>query len=183
MRRLWLGLLLCCCSGSSDNEVNGAVLGNSLTARDAVYFVHNGRRLVVISDQDDTCRKLTRHTITSEIRLLELYLLDASTTDPETLVEGTYVVDDDGSNALESRAYFSVARGCQGSVLWFGAGSGQVILLHSGADLPGERTQVAFRLIFGGDLLAGHADAVYCSLPSSGAIGCINEGSFAQPPP
>ena len=183
MRRLWLGLLLCACSGSSDNEVDGSVAGFSLSARDAVFFQHNGRQLVVISDQDDICRKLDRQTI-GEIHLLEVYLWDASTTNGATLAEGTYVVAGNGSNSLESQAYFGVASSCASfSIAWFRAGSGQVILLHSGANEPGERTQVAFRLNFGNELLAGHADAIYCGLPSTGAIGCIQEGSFAQPPP
>jgi hypothetical protein len=184
MRRLWLGLLLCACSGSSDNEVDGSVQGYSLSARDALYLVHNGRRLVVISDQDDTCRKLGRQTLTGDVRLLEIYLWDASTNDPGTLAEGTYVVADDGSDSLESQVFFGVNRGCAPeNIRWFAAGRGQVILLHSGDNLPGERTQIAFRLNFGDELLAGHADAVYCGLPSTGAIGCIAEGSFAQPPP
>jgi len=183
MRRLWLGLLLCACSGSSDNEVDGTVMGFSLSARDAVFFQHNGRQLVVISNQDDICRKLDRQTI-GAIHVLELYLWDTRTTDGGTLAEGTYVVGGGGSNLLESDAYFGVAASCAPfSISWFHAGNGQVILLHSGANQPGERTQVAFRINFGNELLAGHADAVYCGLPSTGSIGCIQEGSFAQPSP
>ena len=184
MRGIWLGLLLCACSGSSDNEVDGSVAGFSLSARDAIFFQHNGRQLVVISNQDDICRKLDRQTL-GEVHLLELHLWDASTTDGGTLAEGTYVVSGDASNpSLQSQVYFGVASSCAPfSIAWFRAASGQVILLHSGANQPGERTQVAFRLNFGNELLAGHADAVYCRLPSTGSIGCIQEGSFAQPSP
>jgi hypothetical protein len=179
MRRLWLGLLLCACSGSSDNEVDGSVLGNSLSARDALYFLHAGRQLVVISDQDDTCRKLTRQTVSGEIHLLEIYLWDASSAEPTTLVEGTYVAGD-STASLESEVYFSAGRACSADTTRYRASSGQVILIHSGANEPGERTQVAFRLNFGNNLLAGHADAVYCPLPPTGPIGCINE---PQPSP
>jgi len=105
MRRLWLGLLLCACSGSSDNQVDGTVQGFSLSARDALYFVHNGRQLFVVSDQDDTCRKLTRQTVPGEIHLLEMYLWNATSTDPTSLVEGTYEVADDGTTSLESQAF------------------------------------------------------------------------------
>jgi hypothetical protein len=173
MRRLWLGLLLCACSGSSDNEVDGSVLGNSLSARDALYFLHAGRQLVVISDQDDTCRKLTRQTVSGEIHLLQLYLWDASS------AEGTYLAGD-SSATLESEVYFSVGRGCTSATTRFRASSGEVILIHSGANEPGERTQVAFRINFGSNLLAGHADAAYCALPPTDAIECINE---PQPSP
>ncbi|HZW88367.1 MAG TPA: hypothetical protein VFF12_04755 [Myxococcaceae bacterium] len=174
MRRLWLGLLLCACSGSSDNEVDGSVLGNSLSARDALFFQHAGRQLVVISDQDDTCRKLTRGTVSGELHLLELYLWDATAPGPTMLTEGTYVAGD-SSASLESEVYLSVGRSCTAGTTRFRASSGQVILIHSGANEPGERTQVAFRLNFGNDLLAGHADAVYCPLPATGPIGCIDE--------
>ena len=72
MRRVWLGLLLCACSGSSDNEVDGTVPGFSFDARDSLYFVHNGRQLLVVSDQDNTCRKLVTGSIGGEVHLLEL---------------------------------------------------------------------------------------------------------------
>jgi hypothetical protein len=184
MRRLWLGLLLCACSGSSDNEVDGSVLGFSLTARDALYFVHNNRQLVVISDQDNTCRKLTRQTVSGEIHLLELYLWNLSSTDPTSLVEGTYEVADDNTSSLESQGYFGAASGCDTlSTRWFRAGSGRVILLNAGLPAPGERSQVAFRLGFGDEVLSGHADAAYCDLPATGPIGCINEGTTDPPTP
>lgn len=180
MRRWWLGLLLCACSGSSDNEVEGSVLGVSLTARDAIFFVHNGRQLVVVSNQDDSCRKLTNQTITGDVRLLEMYLWNASSSDPSTLLEGTYEVD--GSTSLESQAYFGIGNGCNaGTTRWFGASAGRVILVHAGLAEPGERNQVAFRLNFGDDVLTGHADASYCNLPETGSIGCINEGLPGPP--
>jgi hypothetical protein len=174
MRRLWLGLLLCACSGSSDNEVDGSVLGNSLSARDALFFQHAGRQLVVISDQDDTCRKLSRQTVSGEIHLLQLYLWDATSAVPTTLAEGTYIAGD-STASLESEVYFSIGKGCTSGTTRYRASTGQVILIHSGANEPGERTQVAFRVNFGNSLLAGHADAVYCDLPPTGTIGCINE--------
>src|SRR5215475_6852289 len=181
MRGIWLGLLLCACSGSSDNEVDGTVLGFSLSARDAVFFVHNGRQLVVISDQDNTCRKLTSQTISGQIHLLELYLWNASSVDPTSLVEGTYEVADDGTASLESQAYFGVGSSCSSATRWFRAGAGRVILIHAGLAEPGERAQVAFRLAFGDEVLAGHADASYCALPETGAIPCINEGGVGPP--
>ena len=182
MRRLWLGLLLCCCSGSSDNEVDGTVQGFSLSARDALYFAHGGRQLVVLSDQDDTCRKLSRQTVSGEIHLLEMYLWNASSTDPTALVEGTYEVADDGTSSLESQAHFGVGTECSLSTTrWFPAGTGRVILIHAGLLEPGERSQIAFRLQFGGDVLTGHADATYCPLPAPGTSGCIRE--FVQPTP
>lgn len=177
MRRLCLVLLLCGCSGSSDNQVDGSVLGNSLNARDAVYFVHGGRQLLVISDQDDTCRKLTRGSFTGEVGLLEMYLWDLNAPDPTSLIEGTYQVADDGSTALESQVYFGTGTGCGPGKPWYRASSGRVILIHAGLTEPGERAQVAFRINFGDDVLAGHADAVYCALPTTGALPCINEGT------
>ena len=182
MRRLWLGLLLCACSGSSDNQVDGTVQGFALSARDALYFVHNGRQLFVVSDQDDTCRKLTRQTVAGEIHLLEMYLWNATSTDPTSLVEGTYEVADDGTTSLESQAFFGVGTECSlTTTRWFPAASGRVILLNAGLTAPGERSQIAFRLGFGADLLTGHADATYCPLPTSGPIGCIRE--FVEPGP
>jgi len=178
MRRLYLVLLLCGCSGSSDNQVDGSVLGYSLNARDAVYFVHGGRQLVVVSDQDDTCRKLTRQTFTGEINLLEMY---TSAPDPTSLIEGTYEVADNGSTSLESQAYFGTGTGCGPSLRWFRATTGRVILIHAGLPEPGERAQVAFRINFGDDVLAGHADAAYCALPTTGTIPCVNEGTPGPP--
>lgn len=177
MRRLCLVLLLCSCSGSSDNQVDGSVLGNSLNARDAVYFVHGGRQLFVISDQDDTCRNLTRQTFSGEISLLEVYLWNASSSDPTSLIEGTYEVADDGSTALESQVYFGTGTGCGPDKPWYGASAGRVILIHAGLTEPGQRAQVAFRINFGDDVLAGHADAAYCALPETGGIPCIHEGT------
>ena len=180
MRQLWLGLLLCACSGSSDNEVEGSVLGNSLTARDAIFFVHNGRQLVVVSNQDATCRQLKSQTITGDVRLLEMYLWNAGSPEPANLVEGTYEVD--GTVSLESEAYFGAGRGCNaGTTRWFRAGTGRVILIHAGFPEPGERAGVAFRLNFGDEVLTGHADASYCDLPETGLIGCINEGPPGEP--
>lgn len=175
MRRLWLVLLLCACSGSSDNEVDGSVLGYSLNARDALFLVHNGRQMVVISDQDNTCRKLVTQTLSGEIRLLEMYLWNAASTDPTALVEGTYEMADVAAS-LESQAFFGVGPGCDPSARWFGASGGRVILLHAGLTEPGERTQVAFRIGFGDEVLAGHADAAYCEVPQTGTIPCVNEG-------
>ena len=182
MRRLWLGLLLCACSGSSDNSVDGAVQGFSLSARDALYFVHGEKQLFVVSDQDDTCRKLTRQTVPGEIHLLEMYLWNATSPDPTALVEGTYEVADDGTTSLESQVHFGVGTECRlTTTRWFPASSGRVILTHAGLAHSGERSQIAFRLEFVGDLLTGHADATYCPLPATGAIGCIRE--FVEPVP
>jgi hypothetical protein len=175
MRRLWLVLLLCACSGSSDNEVDGSVLGYSLNARDALYLVHNGRQLVVISDQDNTCRKLVSQTLSGQAHLLELYLWNAGSTDPTSLVEGTYEVADNGTASLESEVFFGVGPGCDASARWFGASGGLVILLNAGLTEPGERSQVAFRINFGNELLAGHADALYCEVPQTGTIPCVHE--------
>ena len=181
MRRLYLVLLLCGCSGSSDNQVDGSVLGYSLNARDAVYFVHGGRQLVVVSDQDDTCRKLTRQTFTGEINLLEMYLWNTSAPDPTSLIEGTYEVADNGSASLESQVYFGTSSGCGLNTTWFRASAGRVILINAGLPDPGERAQVAFRINFGDEVLAGHADAAYCALPTTGTIPCINEGTVGPP--
>ena len=182
MRRLWLGLLLCACSGSSDNSVDGTVQGASLSARDALYFVHGGKQLFVVSDQDDTCRKLTRQAVPGEIHLLEMYLWNATSPDPTALFEGTYAVADDGTTALESQAHFGVGTECSlTTTRWFPSTSGRVILIGAGLAQPGERSQIAFRLDFAGDLLTGHADATYCPLPATGAIGCIRE--FVEPMP
>ena len=180
MRRLYLVLLLCGCSGSSDNQVDGSVLGNSLDARDAVYFVHGGRQLVVISDEDNTCRNLTRQTITGKINLLEMSLWNASSADPTSLIEGTYEVAD-GSASLESLVYFGTSSGCGLNTTWFRASAGRVILINAGLPDPGERAQVAFRINFGDEVLAGHADAAYCALPTTGTIPCINEGTVGPP--
>ena len=181
MRRLYLVLLLCACSGSSDNQVDGSVLGNSLDARDAVYFVHGGRQLVVISDQDNTCRNLTHQTITGKINLLEMSLWNASSADPTSLIEGTYEVADNGSASLESQVYFGTSSGCGLNTTWFRASAGRVILINAGLPDPGERAQVAFRINFGDEVLAGHADAAYCALPTTGTIPCINEGTVGPP--
>jgi hypothetical protein len=174
MRRLWLGLLLCACSGSSDNEVDGTVLGFSLNARDALYLVHNGRQVFVVSDQDNTCRKLASQSLGGQVRLLELYLWNPTSTDPATLVEGTYDVAND-SASLDAHAFFGVGSGCGNGVRWFGASSGRVILIQAGIPEPGDRSQVAFLLEFGNEQLAGHADAAYCELPQTGTIPCIFE--------
>jgi len=176
MRWLWLGLLLCACSGSSDNEVDGSVMGFSLDARDAVFLVHNGRQVVVISSQDNTCRKLATGTMGGEIRLLEMYLWNAASNPQTALVEGTYEVADNGSTALESQAYLGVGPGCSNFGRWFAASAGRVILLHAGATEPGERSQVAFRLAYGDEVLAGHADAAYCEVPQTGEVLCVNDG-------
>ena len=181
MRRLYLVLLLCACSGSSDNQVDGSVLGNSLDARDAVYFVHGGRQLVVISDQDNTCRNLTHQTITGKINLLEMSLWNASSADPTSLIEGTYEVADNGSASLESQVYFGTSSGCGPNTTWYRASAGRVILINAGLPDPGERAQVAFRINFGDEVLAGHADAAYCALPTTGTIPCINEGTVGPP--
>jgi hypothetical protein len=177
MRGLCLGLLLCACSGSSDNEVDGSVLGYSLTARDALYLVHNGRQMVLISDQDNTCRKLVSQTLSGQVHLLELYLWNAASTDPTSLVEGTYEVAGNGTASLESQVFFGVGPGCDASARWFGASGGQVILLHAGLTEPGERSQVAFRIGFGSEVLAGHADAAYCEVPQTGTLSCVHEGT------
>jgi len=177
MRRLWLGLLLCACSGSSDNEVDGSVMGISLTARDAIYFVHNGRQLFVVSDQDALCRKFSRGSFTGGIHLLEMYLWNATSSDPTTLIEGTYDVTTNGTTSFGSQPYLGVAGGCSPGTtpIWFTADSGRVILLHAGLIEPGERSQVAFRINFGNELLAGHADALYCEVPQTGTIPCVHE--------
>jgi len=182
MRRLWLGLLLCACSGSSDNEVDGSVVGISLTARHAIYSVHIGRQLFVIADQDDMCRKLSRGSISGEIHLLQMYLWNTSSTKLTDLVEGTYDVTKDPTASLESQVYLGVGTCSPGTTaLRFMADSGRVILLHAGLTEPGERSQVALRVGFGNDVLTGHADAVYCPLADTGPMACINEGTF--PPP
>ena len=181
MRRLWLGLLLCACSGSSDNEVDGTVPGFSFDARDSLYFVHNGRQILVVSDQDNTCRRLTSHTMSGQVHLLELYLWNASAPDPTLLVEGSYEVDDD-TVSLESQAYFGSGSSCSPDSRWFRAGAGRVIVIRAGDAAPGEREQVAFRLDFGNQIIVtGHADATFCSIPDTGPIPCINEGNFAPP--
>ena len=181
MRQVWLGLLLVACSGSSDNDVEGSVPGFSFDARDAIFFVHNGRQLVVVSDQDNSCRKLMSGTLGGEIHLLEMYLWNENSTDPTTLIEGTYEVDS-SSVSLESQAYFGSSTSCSPDTRWFRAGGGRVILLHAGEAAPGERAQVAFRLDFGNNVfVTGRADAAYCNLPDTGTLPCINEGTFAPP--
>jgi hypothetical protein len=182
MRRVWLGLLLCACSGSSDNEVDATVPGFAFDARDALFFVHNGRQLVVVSDQDNTCRKLTTRTIGGQIHLLEMYIWNATAADPTSLIEGTYDVDNTGTLTLESQGYFATGTGCSPDTRWFRAGAGRVIVIRAGDAAPGEREQVAFRLDFGDNVIVtGHADATFCNIPDTGVIPCINEGNFGPP--
>jgi len=162
------------CGSGAAGSLDGKVQGHEIAVKEAIFIpLPNGETFVAAADQEDLCAIMNgQKQPTSEMNLLEVYLMNWNGSAADPLVTGPYVT----SRYINAPGKWSYSlmfwtRGCIAFTA-VGPNSGTITLENVGLAQAGGQTQLSVDLTFGDAHLSGHLTATYCALASAQGTAC-----------
>lgn len=170
----WVACLSVGCGSGGAGSLEGKIQGHEIAVKEAIFIpLPDGETFVAAADQEDLCAIMNgQKQPTSEMNLLEVFLMNWNGSSADPPVTGTYVTSRYVSApGLWSYSLVFWTRGCIAFTA-VGPNSGTITVESVGLAQAGGQTKLSVDLTFGDAHLSGHLTATYCALASAQGTAC-----------